>query len=147
MSDLDRLIELLPQKKPFLFLDHVTAAVSGERAAGTKTFPAGDRIFENHLPDEPLVPGVILIEALAQLCAVVLIPDTGGQPIHGYLAEVSRMRFRRLIHPDETIQLEAKLDRRMGTAARFDVCAKVGDEVAAEGFITVGGMRGQTAPN
>ena len=147
MSDLDRLIELLPQKKPFLFVDHVTAAVSGERATGTKTFPAGDRIFENHLPDEPLVPGVILIEALAQLCAVVLIPPAGGQPIHGYLAEVSRMRFRRLIHPDETIQLEAKLDRRMGTAARFDVCARVGDEVAAEGFITVGGMRGQTAPN
>jgi 3-hydroxyacyl-[acyl-carrier-protein] dehydratase len=142
VSDLDRLIEYLPQKKPFLFLDHVTEAVSGERASGTKTFPAGDRIFENHLPDEPLVPGVILIEALAQLCAVVLIPAEGEQPVHGYLAEVSRMRFRRLIHPDETITLHAALDRRMGTAARFDVRAQVGEEVAAEGFITVGGMRG-----
>jgi len=147
VNDLDALIRFLPQKKPFLFLDHVTEAVPGERAAGTKTFPAGDRIFENHLPDEPLVPGVILIEALAQLCAVVLIPRDGGQPIHGYLAEVSRIRFRRLIHPDEVIRLEARLDRRMGTAARFEVCARVGDEVAAEGFVTVGGMRGQTAPS
>lgn len=140
MSDLDGLIDMLPQKPPFLFVDHVEEFEPGVRAVGNKTFPAGDRVFENHLPDEPLVPGVILIEAMAQLSGLVLVPGGEAGSIHGYLAEVSRVRFRRLIHPDERITLRSTLDRRMGTAARFEVSAEVGDEIAAEGFVTVGGM-------
>jgi len=139
-DDLDRYIALLPQKPPFLFVERLLELEPSVRARGTKTFPAGDRVFENHLPDEPLVPGVILIEALAQLSGLVLVPGDAGEPVRGYLAGVSRMRFRRLIHPDEEIELESRLATRIGSAARFAVRARVGDEVAAEGEVTVGGM-------
>jgi 3-hydroxyacyl-[acyl-carrier-protein] dehydratase len=142
MSELDALIELLPQKLPFLFLDTIESHTPGSQAIATKTFPPGHRVFENHLPDEPLVPGVIVVEALAQLCGVALVPSDRGEPIRGYLAEIGRMRFRRLVHPGETIRLTSSLERRMGSAARFDCLAEVGDEVVAEGRITVGGMRG-----
>ena len=141
MSDLDRFIDMLPQKPPFLFIDSVQALDAERSAEASKTFPAGDRIFENHLPGEPLVPGVILIEALAQLSGIVLIPSD-GRPVRGYLAAVDRVRFRRLIRPDERITLRARLERRMGSAARFEVSAHVGAELAAEGLVTVGGMTG-----
>jgi len=140
MNDLDRLIDCLPQKPPFLFVDHLTALDHGVSAVGTVCFQSGHPIFENHLPGRPLVPGVILIEALAQLCGLALVP-AAGQPVVGLLAEVGRMRFRRLIQPDETIVLQVSLTRQIGSAARFDVRAEVDGELAAEGQITVGGMR------
>lgn len=135
-SPLDRLIEFLPQKPPFLFVDHVLELETGRRVRGSTVFPAGHAIFENHLPDEPLVPGVILIEALAQLAGVVLM-DPAGAPLHGYLAEVEKVRFLRLVRPDELIQLEAQLEEAFGLFARFAVRATVEEQIAARGVVTL----------
>ncbi|MBI3725691.1 beta-hydroxyacyl-ACP dehydratase [bacterium] len=136
MRELDRYIGFLPQKPPFLFLDAIDQLIHMKTASGRKMFPVGDRVFENHLPGEPLVPGVILIEALAQLSGIVLIPED-GLPVHGYLAGVDQMRFRRLVHPDEEIVLRATLERRFGSAARFEVQATVRGESAAAGALTL----------
>ena len=136
----DRLIEFLPQKPPFLFVDHVTEHESMRRVAGLLTFPTGHRIFENHLPDEPLVPGVICIEALAQLAGLALM-GSEGEPVRGYLAEVGQTRFLRLIRPDEEIRLEAVLEIAFGDYARFDVAAHVGEELAVRGQVTVASAR------
>jgi len=133
---LDRLIDFLPQKRPFLFVDHVLRAEPLRSVAGTVCFPEGHAIFENHLPGEPLVPGVIVIEALAQLAGIALMPREGA-PVHGYLGEVGQMRFYRLIHPGEEITLEAELDQAFGDFARFQVRAAVGGETAASGTITL----------
>lgn len=129
-------IAFLPQKPPAVYLDEVLELAPQERAVGATTFPAGHRIFEGHLPGEPLVPGVILIEALAQLSGIVLIPAE-GRPVRGYLGEVAQMRFRRLIRPGERILLRAELERRFGRAARFRVSAEVDGVEAASGTITV----------
>lgn len=139
MMPLDGLIESLPQKAPFLFLDEILEHAPGDRAVGTKTFPPGHPIFENHLPDEPLVPGVILVEALAQLSAVVCV-GLDRTPVRGYLAGIEAMRFRRLIRPGEPIRLESRFVRRFGSAARFEVRATVEGEDAAEGAVTIGGI-------
>jgi 3-hydroxyacyl-[acyl-carrier-protein] dehydratase len=136
VSDLDALIDLLPQKPPFLFLDSVLEVEPFRSITGSKTFPSGHSIFENHLPGEPLVPGVILVEALAQLAGLALV-GTEGRPIRGYLAEVTRMRFQRLVHPDEEIILHAELEQAFGPFARFSARASVGAETAAEGVITL----------
>jgi 3-hydroxyacyl-[acyl-carrier-protein] dehydratase len=135
-SALDRLIGLLPQRPPFLFVDHVLELEPLRRVVGSKRFPPGDPIFENHLPDEPLVPGVIVIEALAQLAGIALA-GSDGAPIRGYLGEVTRMRFHRLIRPGDEIILTADLEQAFGAFARFAVGAAVGDELAAEGTITL----------
>ncbi len=139
MTPLDRLIESLPQKAPFLFLDEILEHAPGVRARGAKTFPAGHPVFENHLPGEPLVPGVILLEALAQLSAVVCVgPDR--HPVRGYLAGIEAMRFRRLVRPGERIELESSFVRRFGTVARFEVRAAVDGAEAAGGILTIGGI-------
>ena len=135
-ASLDRLIEFLPQKPPFLFVEHVLDLETGKSVRGSTVFPAGHAIFENHLPDEPLVPGVILVEALAQLAGIALM-DPAGSPLHGYLAEVEKMRFLRLVRPDESIELEAKLEAAFGQFAKFAASATVEGEVAARGLITL----------
>ena len=129
-------IAYLPQKPPAVYLDEVLEVVPEARAVAATTFPAGHRIFEGHLPGEPLVPGVVLIEALAQLSGIVLIPAE-GRPVRGYLGEVAQMRFRRLIRPGERITFRADLERRFGRAARFRVSAEVAGAEAAAGLITV----------
>lgn len=136
MGDLDHLIQYLPQKPPFLFVDEVLEQVPFERARGAVRFEAGHRIFENHLPGEPLVPGVIIIEALAQLAGLALIPPE-GKPIRGYLGEVCRMRFRRTVGPGSRLEIEARLVQRFGRAARFEVRALAGGSLIADGEIVV----------
>ncbi len=135
-SCLDRLIRFLPQKPPFLFVEHVLELETGRSVRGSTVFPAGHAVFENHLPGDPLVPGVILIEALAQLAGIALM-DPAGAPLRGYLAEVEKMRFLRLVRPDETIELAARLEEAFGQFARFAVTAAVDGEVAARGVITL----------
>lgn len=138
---LDQLIDLLPQKPPFLFIDHVLEMEPLRRVAGTTTFPPGHAIFENHLPGEPLLPGVILIEALAQLAGLALA-GKDGVPLRGYLAEVTRMRFHRPIRPGEAIALEAELEQAFGSYAKFAATASVGGELAAEGVIVLARKKG-----
>jgi 3-hydroxyacyl-[acyl-carrier-protein] dehydratase len=137
---LDRLLDSLPQRPPALFVDHVLEHEHLRRVAGSVCFPPGHRVFSGHLPHEPLVPGVVLIEALAQLAGLALV-GAEGEPVHGYLAEVGRVRFHRLVHPGEEVRLEARVDRAFGDYARFDVRALVGEELAAEGQVTVARRR------
>lgn len=138
----DPLIARLPQEPPFRFLDVVVRHDPPREAEAEKTFPPGDPIFAGHLPGEPIVPGVIVIEALAQLSGLVLAPRdlASGGRLRGYLAGVSRLRFFRKVGPGETLRLHARLERRLGSAALFAVTARVGEERVAEGSITVGGI-------
>ena len=133
---LERLIDSLQQEPPFRFVDRVLSIESQRRAEGTVTFPGGHAIFEGHLPGEPLVPGVIVIEALAQLAGLTL-QGHSGEKVRGYLAEVGQTRFYRLIHPGEEIRLEAEVDRAFGDYARFRVKASVAGELAASGTVTL----------
>jgi 3-hydroxymyristoyl/3-hydroxydecanoyl-(acyl carrier protein) dehydratase len=134
--DLDALIALLPQKPPFLFVDHVLAVEPLRQVTGTKTFPPGDPIFRNHLPGEPLVPGVIIIEALAQLAGLALVAED-ERPMRGYLGEVTRMRFHRPVHPGEEIRLHVEMEQAFGPFARFAARAAVGEDLVAEGALVL----------
>ncbi len=145
----DPLIARLPQEPPFRFLDRVVRHDPPREAEAETTFPQGDPIFAGHLPGDPIVPGVIIIEALAQLSGLVLLAPrgsdggegaSGGGRVRGYLAGVSRLRFFRRVGPGETLRLRSALDRQLGSAAQFAVSARVGDERVAEGTITVGGI-------
>ncbi|MBI4603796.1 MAG: beta-hydroxyacyl-ACP dehydratase [Planctomycetes bacterium] len=139
-APLDRLIDLLPQKHPFLFVDHVLELEPLRRVAGTVLFPEGHPIFRNHLPGEPLVPGVILIEALAQVAGITLA-GAEGAPIAGYLGEVTRLRFHRPVRPGEEILLRAELEQAFGAFARFTVSAEVAGDLAAEGVVVLARRR------
>ena len=136
MGKFDHYIDCLPQRPPFLFVDEILDHAYMERVQGAVEFPDGHRIFENHLPGEPLVPGVILIEALAQVAGIVMISEE-GQPIRGYLGEVSRVRFRKTIKPGDRVLLDARLLGSFGNAARFEVSASVSGSGVVEGEIVL----------
>jgi len=138
MSDrsLDSLIGSLAQEPPFRFVDRLHSVERQRRAEGSVVFPPGHPIFAGHLPGEPLVPGVIVIEALAQLAGLAL-HGPNGEKVRGYLAEVGQTRFYRLIHPGEELRLWAEVDRAFGDYARFRVKATVGGELAASGTVTL----------
>lgn len=136
MPGADDLLKLLPQKPPAVYIDHVLEVEPNRLARGTVSFAAGHPVFHGHLPGEPVVPGVILIEALAQLAGLTWI-GAEGQPLRGYLGEVTRMRFRRLVRPGEDITLEARVEQAFGDFARYAVSASVAGEAAADGTLVL----------
>lgn len=124
----------LPHRPPFVFVDRVTALEKGKRACGTKCFSPGEPFFKGHFPGDPLVPGVILTEALAQVAGLAV-----GRP--GLrLAAIRSMKFPAPVRPEEVIELEAVQTGTMGGDASatlwlFSVTASVGTQPVAEGTL------------
>jgi 3-hydroxyacyl-[acyl-carrier-protein] dehydratase len=123
----------LPHREPFIFVDRVLARVPGESAEAEKSFPAHTPFFAGHFPGTPLVPGVILAEALAQTAGLA-----AGQEGKSFrLAALKAMKFPASVGPGENIRLHAKKIATIGTLWQFDARASVGDRVVAEGVIVL----------
>lgn len=132
-------LELLPHRPPFLFIDRIVDAGAG-RARAVVTFPRDAWFFAGHFPDNPVVPGVIVLEALAQLAGIAgMFPDDPESGIgdKGFLAQVRDARFRAPIGPDQEIELEATLIRRMRTLFMFETVARRGEQVLVEAQLTL----------
>ncbi len=125
----------LPHREPFRFVSSVTSMKPGESAEGTWHVTGAEDFFRGHFPGNPLVPGVLLTEALAQLCGIAGTSGaTAGKS--GMLAHVD-VRFEKPVAPPATIILRSKLTGTMGTLQKFDVSALVKGAVVASGSITL----------
>ncbi len=123
----------LPHREPFVFVDSVTDLHPGESARGNKTFAAEEPFFRGHFPGDPLVPGVILTEALAQIAGIA-----AARP--GLrLAALRAMKFPYAARPGERIELEARKAGEAGGLVQFAVKASVGAQTVAEGAVVLGG--------
>ena len=123
----------LPHRAPFIFVDEVTAHTPGESATARKTFPADEPFFRGHFPGDPLVPGVILTEALAQTAGLA-----AGQPGRAFrLSAIRGMKFLRAVRPAELIELSARKVAVVGALWQFEVAARVGGAVVAEGVVVL----------
>ncbi len=127
-------IELgLPHREPFIFVDEVVELQPGERAVCRKTFSAEEPFFRGHFPGDPLVPGVILTEALAQTAGLA-----AGQPGKSFrLSAIKGMKFLRAVRPLDPIDLTARKVATVGGLWQFEVAARVGDAVVAEGVVVL----------
>src|SRR3712207_3751248 len=113
----------LPHRAPFVFIDEVREVNPGDSALCVKGFPASTPFFAGHFPGNPVVPGVILTEALAQTAGIA-----AGQPGRGFLLSAIRgMKFPAAARPDETVTLQAQKRGVVGTLWQFDVRATVGE--------------------
>lgn len=130
----------LPHRPPFVFVDAVIHRTPGESADGTRTFSADDPLFAGHFPGDPIVPGVILTEALAQMAGIA----GGGGGRKFLLSAIRSMKFPSAARPGETITLQAKKTGAMGGLWIFEVRAAVDERLVAEGQVVLNEV--QTTP-
>lgn len=125
----------LPHREPFIFVDEVLECPGDGSAFGVKTFDGSEAFFAGHFPGDPIVPGVILTEALAQIAGIAgAAAEPGGRFL---LSAVRSMKFSRAVRPGERIELAAKKSGGMGGLLSFDTVATVTGEVVAQGGIVL----------
>jgi len=133
MKETDPIALGLPHREPFIFVDEVIELVPGESARGAKTFAPEEPFFRGHFPGDPLVPGVILTEALAQIAGIA-VARPGLR-----LAAIRGMKFPRAARPAQRIELEARKIGEAGGLFQFSVVASVEGAAVAEGAVVLGG--------
>lgn len=126
---------VLPHRYPFLMVDALVSQ-DGDRFECVKLVSFNEPWVPGHFPGEPLMPGVLIVEALAQAAAVGLYAREGGEPRTGYLASIERARFRRKVVPGDTLRLTGTITRFRRGVCTVEGVALVGDEVAAEATLS-----------
>jgi 3-hydroxyacyl-[acyl-carrier-protein] dehydratase len=124
--------DVLPHRPPFLFVDELDEVVPGESARGHWHLTGDESFFAGHFPGRPTLPGVLMVEALAQLGGVIVLADeryAGKLPLFG---GIDKARFRAQVGPGDTLALETRMDRLSATAGRGSGTAKVNGRVACE---------------
>lgn len=137
MTDLPRPIDLLPHRDPFLLVDELTALEPGQSVSGTWTITGDEYFFPGHFPGRPTLPGVLMVEALAQVgaCAALADPRFSGRiPLFG---GVDKVKFRRQVIPGDVLDLEVTFKRLGSRGGRGVGVASVGGEVACEAELMV----------
>ena len=132
MSSLPAPADVLPHRPPFLLLDEVSTLVVGEAAVGRWTLSGDEEFFGGHFPGRPTLPGVLMLESIAQLGAYAVLSDeafAGKLPLFG---GVDKARFRRQVVPGDTLTVEIELGRMSARAGRGHGRAHVGGETACE---------------
>ncbi len=126
---------LIPHREPFLLIDRVTELEPGVRAVAEHTFSGDEWYQAGHFPGNPIVPGVILVESMAQTATVMAMAMPEYRDGLGLFAGIEEMRFKRMVRPGDTGRFEAVMDRFRRGFARVNVRTFVGDDLAAEGAI------------
>jgi 3-hydroxyacyl-[acyl-carrier-protein] dehydratase len=132
--DVMRIMEMIPHRYPFLMIDRVRDIKKGESAVGIKNVTASEPHFQGHFPGHPIMPGVLIVEAMAQTAAVLVV-DTLGAESEGklvYFMSVDNARFRKPVVPGDTLEITVTKNRSRGNVFKFEGIAKVGEAVMSE---------------
>jgi 3-hydroxyacyl-[acyl-carrier-protein] dehydratase len=136
--DIERVMRMIPHRYPFLMIDRVVDLVAGVGATGIKNVSINEPFFQGHFPARPVMPGVMLIEAMAQTAAVVVVhtlgPDAEGKLV--YFMSVENARFRKPVYPGDTLRVHVTKLRQRGNVWKFTGEAKVDGDVVAEAVYT-----------
>ena len=132
----DAIESILPHRAPFLLLDEVVEMVPGERVAATYRVPEDGWWFAGHFPERPVMPGVLIVEAMAQTGAVAVLAEEENRGRIAFFAGIDDCRFKRVVSPGETLSLVCEIDQVCGPIGRGKATAHVGSELAARGTLT-----------
>ncbi|WP_010499436.1 3-hydroxyacyl-ACP dehydratase FabZ [Paenibacillus elgii] len=135
MLDATQIQKIIPHRYPFLLVDRILETEAGVRAVGIKNVTINEPFFQGHFPEYPVMPGVLILEALAQVGGVALLQVEANRGKIGMLTGVDNFRFRGQVKPGDTLTLEVVVTRMKGIIGKGQATAKVEGKVVAEGEI------------
>ena len=134
--DVRAIRRIIPHRAPILLVDRIVELEPAKRAVGIKNVTANEWFFEGHFPDQPIMPGVLIVEALAQTGAVAALSADEFAGKLGLFAGIDGVRFRRQVVPGDQLRLEVEMERLRRGIGRAAASATVDGEVAASGTLT-----------
>jgi 3-hydroxyacyl-[acyl-carrier-protein] dehydratase len=132
----DVIASIIPHRDPFLLLDEVLELEPGSHVAASYRVPEDGWWFAGHFPERPVMPGVLIVEAMAQTGAVAVLVQAENRGKIAFFAGIDDCRFKRIVSPGDTLTLECEIDQVRGPVGRGKASARVGGQLAARGTLT-----------
>ena len=129
----EQIKEVIPHREPFLLVDEILELEAGKKAIGLKKLTGEEDFFKGHFPDYPVMPGVLIVEALAQVGAVAVLSLEANKGKIAFFAGIDKFRFKKQIRPGDELRLEIELSKVRGPIGIGQAIAYLGDEVVASG--------------
>jgi 3-hydroxyacyl-[acyl-carrier-protein] dehydratase len=132
MLDINKIKKMLPHRYPFLLVDRVLELVPKQKIIALKNVTINEEFFNGHFPEKPVMPGVLIIESLAQAAGLLMLSEEEHQGKIPYFTGIDNAKFRKTIVPGDQIILEVEVIRLKGSVGRVKTVAKVDGQIAAE---------------
>lgn len=133
MLNIDEIKKIIPHRYPFLLVDKILELETGKRAVGIKNVTANENFFVGHFPDYPVMPGVLIVEALAQVGAVAILSDEKNKGKIAFFAGIDGIRFKKQVRPGDVLRLEVEVTKVKGPVGVGQAKATVDGEIVAQG--------------
>lgn len=136
MLNSEEIKEIIPQREPFLMIDEVEAYTPGESAVAYKQVKEEEWYFKGHFPGNPIMPGVLIAESLAQTGAVAILSLEENKGKNALFGGIDKMKFKKMVVPGDTLKLEVKIIKQKGPIGVGEAIATVEDKLVAKGELT-----------
>lgn len=136
MLDIKQIMEIIPQRAPFLMIDIVEELTHGKTCTAYKNVCINEPHFEGHFPKNPIMPGVLIVESLAQTGAMAILSKEENKGKNALFAGIDKMRFKKQVVPGDTLKLEVSIIKQKGTIGIGEAIASVNGTVVAKGELT-----------